>query len=167
MLSCSNEFMLGLGAALQQPEHPWARRSSTLVGLVYFLVFSPVWIYYSLAACYHCYVRYTTTHATELDTTRHSVSIYVYTWSMKKGDQKARIILVQWSRRWKANTRQELVSALTDTIQTILLLIVSLCHFLLLSGVYNILSFSVSHFLVLSGCVGVVVTVGTLLCVCG
>ncbi|GMI34081.1 hypothetical protein TeGR_g13152, partial [Tetraparma gracilis] len=55
MLSCSNEFALALGAALRSEDSLWARLMSTWAGLLYFLVASPVWIYYVLVSCYECY----------------------------------------------------------------------------------------------------------------
>ena len=53
MLSCSNEFALALGAALRSDEELWARRLSTWAGLIYFLVFSPIWIVYVMSSCYY------------------------------------------------------------------------------------------------------------------
>mmetsp|Transcript_37855 Transcript_37855/g.107046 ORF Transcript_37855/g.107046 Transcript_37855/m.107046 type:complete len:305 (+) Transcript_37855:112-1026(+) len=55
MLSCSNEFALGLGGALGREEDRWARLMSTWAGLLYFLVASPVWIFCIICALVTCY----------------------------------------------------------------------------------------------------------------
>ena len=52
MLSCSNECSLAVGGALDLAEKREIRMTSTVAGLVYFLICSPVWIFYALRAIY-------------------------------------------------------------------------------------------------------------------
>lgn len=53
MLSCMNEFCLAAAAAFEASEHRVSRLSSTIAGLVYFVICSPVWMYYAFQAVYH------------------------------------------------------------------------------------------------------------------
>ena len=53
MLSCMNEFSLAAAAAFEASEHRFSRLTSTIAGLVYFLVCSPIWVYYGILSVYH------------------------------------------------------------------------------------------------------------------
>jgi hypothetical protein len=53
MLSCMNEFCLAAAAAFEASDHRVSRLSSTIAGLIYFIVCSPVWLYYVFASIYH------------------------------------------------------------------------------------------------------------------
>mmetsp|Transcript_9496 Transcript_9496/g.19362 ORF Transcript_9496/g.19362 Transcript_9496/m.19362 type:complete len:259 (+) Transcript_9496:74-850(+) len=57
MLSCSNECSLAVGGALDLANHRSIRLTSTVAGLVYFLICSPVWFFYALRAVYVCDTR--------------------------------------------------------------------------------------------------------------
>ncbi|GMH61620.1 hypothetical protein TrLO_g9917 [Triparma laevis f. longispina] len=52
MLSCSNECSLAVGGALDLAEKREIRITSTVAGLIYFIICSPIWVFYALRAIY-------------------------------------------------------------------------------------------------------------------
>ena len=53
MLSCMNEFSLAAASAFEASENKFWRLTSTIAGLVYFVICSPIWLYYAFQAVYH------------------------------------------------------------------------------------------------------------------